>query len=770
MAKPPVSLGFIVVNTMMLWLTVGISSVVLWPIYESVYLAILVAVALLLGSALAVVGVIYRWSSIVVMVSAVAVYLLIGVPLAVPGAALYGVLPTLDGLRSLLAASVVGWKQLVTITLPVGEFEALLVPALFLVFFGAVIGLSLALRAKYGEIAAVVPATIFIIAVAFGAETTDWPFPWALALLISLLVWHIWARWYRRRASIQLLVSAGKNRQSERTDTGAARLGIRTIIGAVLTMLVAAAAGVAAVSVAPVTVEREVVRTAIEKPFDPSSYASPLSAFRTNFQSPLDDPALFTVSGLPKDGLIRIATLDNYDGVVYSVGSGPLSSESGTFVRIPTSFDQSQVTGDPISVAIKIENYQGVWLPTVGKLESVTFGGKSEKSAHGSLFYNDTSGTAVVTKGISQGMRYQLEAVLPEQPSVKQEHMLEPGPASVPPPQLLPDELAFTLSNYIGQAQAPGARLHAMLEGIRTDGYISHGVGDDEPPSRSGHAADRITQLMTDQRMIGDAEQYAVTAALMAGELGFPARVVYGYAPESSGGSGPVIVHGYDASAWIEINTNRFGWVTIDPNPKPRPIPEETPEEIAQVARPQSPVQPPPTEPDFVSDQVQPEIVREEAPEGDSVAGILLIIAQIIGWVLAAAIILLAPFLIIAAAKIRRRRLRRKAPTAIARVSGGWSEFEDAVLDHGFSPPRSSTRTEVAQTVGGTRALVLASVVDRAVFSPDETDDEQANRVWRAVNELRDALAEGRTLRDRIRALISLRSLGSYSGKSLFTR
>src|SRR5690606_7659808 len=202
---------------------------------------------------------------------------------------------------------------------------------------------------------------------------------------------------------------------------------------------------------------------------------------------------------------------------------------------------------------------------------------------------------------------YQLRAVVPPQPAPRLLAALEPGPAAVPTASRLPEVLALTLARYIGDVHSPGARLQAMLEGLRAEGYISHGVDDDEPSSRSGHAADRITELLTGQRMIGDAEQYAVTAALMAGELGFPARVVFGFAPERGSEAGLTTVTGEDVSAWIEVNTSRFGWVTLDPNPDPREIPEEEPEDPTQVARPQSPVQPPPTEPDFEDERLQPD-------------------------------------------------------------------------------------------------------------------------------------------------------------------
>src|SRR5690606_25704383 len=97
-------------------------------------------------------------------------------------------------------------------------------------------------------------------------------------------------------------------------------------------------------------------------------------------------------------------------------------------------------------------------------------------------------------------------------------------PASPSPPEAVVSRLA----EYTRGAEGAGARLVAALDGLARDGYISHGVGAEEPPSRSGHSAERVARLFTDARMIGDAEQYAVAAAIMARQLGFPARVVIG--------------------------------------------------------------------------------------------------------------------------------------------------------------------------------------------------------------------------------------------------
>jgi len=261
--------------------------------------------------------------------------------------------------------------------------------------------------------------------------------------------------------------------------------------------------------------------------------------------------------------------------------------------------------------------------------------------------------------------------------------------------------------------------------------------------------------LLSDQRMIGDAEQYAVTAAIMARELGFPARVVFGFLPDDTG-----IVTGAMVTAWIEVNTAQYGWVTIDPNPPVRPIPEELPEEPDEVSRPQSVIQPPDEERDLTDNQTPVES-QQDVPEGlDDWLIVLIAVGRVLGITLAVLAVVASPFLVIIAAKLRRRQLRRKAATPLQRITGGWRELEDAVVDHGYALPRHATRSELALTVGGERTLHVAEVADRAVFAPREPDAVEAASMWTAVDELTAALDEGKSRWERLRALVSVRSLG----------
>ncbi|MBG6107677.1 transglutaminase domain-containing protein [Frigoribacterium sp. CG_9.8] len=764
-------LAFTAMTILMFWLTVLVASAALWPIYQSAQLVIMIGATVLVGSVIAVSGARYRWSTLRITLATVSVYFLFGVPLAIPDRSLFALLPTLQGELELLQSTALGWKRLLTITLPVGSYESLLVPAFILVLTTTVVGLSVGLRAKWGELGVIAPIGLFITALMFGASTATWPLQLSLGLLASALGWLVWRRWYRRRDSLRLLAAQAVDSDGRpleaATDTSFA--GFRTVMSAGLIVVLAAVGAVAATLTLPPTEQRQVLRTAIEKPFDPRVYASPLSGFRRYEETNAANTTMLTVSGLPIGARLRIATLDTYDGIIYSVGSSLVSSESGLFTRVPARFDQSGTRGSPVSLRILVGDYSGLWLPTVGKFTGISFSGPDASELRNSFYYNDASGTAAVIRPLRSGDRYSLTAVEPRQPSEDQRAALRPGTAEVPRSAGIPDQLSSTLDAWTRSQTTPGARLAAMITAMKQTGYLSHGVDPDLPASRSGHAADRISQLLTDQRMIGDQEQYAVTAALMARQLGFPARVVFGFVPEVNT-QGPTVVLGKDISAWIEVNTAQFGWVTMDPTPPMRDIPAELPKDPTTIARPQPPVQPPIDDPTRPNIQQQPESTQDSAPKDNFFLMVLFAALRLVGWIVLGVAVILAPFLAIVVAKLRRRMLRRRAPTAIQRISGGWQEFEDAVVDHGYDPPPSSTRTEVASKVGGVQSLVLAAVADRAMFSPDLPRDEEADLLWRAVTDLRASLDDGATRRQRIRAAISLRSLGGYSVKRLFRR
>jgi hypothetical protein len=735
-----------------------------WPVYQSADFVTMLVVTLVLGAVVAVLGAVFRWPSIVVGGLIVVVYLATGVQLAVPGeSAASGLLPTAQGFVDLVQGTWLSWKQLVTISVPVGSYEALLVPAFILVLLASAITTTVALRSSVPELAGIPPIVVLIAGIAFGSSTAPTPLWLMLGLFALLLIWNIRLRLRRRTAAVRTL--RGQSGLTVETRRERGTTAVLTATGATVMLVGAAIIGIGATVLVPPSTDRHVVRTAIEQPFDPRAYPSPLSGFRSYFEPASASEPMLSVSGLPADGRIRIATLDTYDGVTYSVGSAAVTSASGSFTRLPYRLDQSGTKGTQTQLTVTVRGYRGPWVPGTGQLEQIRFLGSQSSTLSGAYFYNDVTGTGAVMSALRDGDSYVADSVTPPKLSPAQLTKVEPGSDSVPRPAVIPDELQSTLQKYTAGVTGAGAKLAAALRGLATDGYISHGVGKDEPASRSGHGADRITELLTNVPMLGDQEQYAVTAALMARQLGFPARVAMGFVAPADAGIGAVTFLGSDVSAWIEVQTT-VGWVTVDPTPPVRPVPPKQPEQPTEISRPQTNVQPPVDDAPQQNEeppQAQVDSTPEHAP--NPVLETLLTVLIVIGWTLLVLAVLAAPFLAVIAAKWRRRSLRRSAATPADRIVGGWREFADAAVDHGYEPPPSATRVEFATTIGGTRAAALANVADRAVFSPLAPTTDEADTVWKAVDDLRAQLDRRDTRWKRMLAAVSLRSLG-YRGRT----
>jgi hypothetical protein len=757
------SVAFIAGNTGALLLATTVAAVTLWPVYRNREFVVLVVVTALLGSGIAILGALFRWRAWLVALVTLGVYFLVGVPLAIPGEATQGMLPTLAGMGDLATATALSWKQLVTIVLPVGSYQALLVPALVLVLVSTVVGLSIALRARIGELGALGPLALYVAGIGLGPTVGFAPIETGLALFVALLLWLLWQRAARRRA----LLGLSGARQSARTRESRAGRRLNTARGVLSAALITALAigvGTAAAVAFPVQVPRDVVRARVQQPFDPHDYASPLSEFRSYLRPGQSDAAMLTVTGLPTGGRLRLAALDSYNGIVYS-----LDGAANTFTRLPDRLDQSAVPGYPSTIEVTIDGYAGVWVPGAGQLERIRFTGETGAARADAFYYNDGTGTSAVLGGLGRGDSYTAAAVVPREPDTLAK--LLPGTAVLPTLGVLPDSVEAALAGYVRAGDPPGVQLQAMLDGLKANGYVSHGIRADEPVSRSGHGLDRISQLFTDQPMLGDAEQYAVAAALLARRLGFPARVVVGFVPQPLGAADdptlPVTVRGADISAWIEVQTAADGWVTIDPNPAVRNVPKKKPDQPQIVSRPQTVV--PPIVPSVTEqrDPAAPESVVETPPAPLSPLLALLVSVLIqAGWTLLAVLVVAGPFLVVILAKARRRRLRRNRGPALDRVRGGWREFADTAADFGVDVPVGATRLELAEAVGGQPPLAAAVAVDRAVFAPDRPTQGAVEEIWRMVDGLRAALAAGRTRRDRLRALMSLRSFARYAGRA----
>ena len=750
------SVSRLVGGTLVVWLLLAVASVAWWPIHRSDAMIVAAVTAVVGGTVVALLGAVYRLPAAAVAIATVALFALTGVPAAVPGQA-RGLLPTGQGLLDLFSGVALGWKRLVTISLPVGSYEALLVPFFVTILLATVTAVTVATRASRQELASIPPLVLLAAGIVLGPSRLDTSIALAVVLTGIALVWALTVRHARRAVAVARTI--GARVAVRRSVLRPALVGTGTIVAAAV---VATGLGL----VAPPATSRTVARTDVVKPFDPRDYVSPLSGFRAYEEPAQADATQLRVTGLPQGGFVRVATLDTWDGVAYRVGGPDGSSASGTFERVPTSVDVRGVRGTAVDVGVTVDGYRGVWLPTVGDLESVRFAGTTGDRQRAAFFYDRATSTGAVVGGVGDGTRYDLSAVVPDQPTDEQLAGARPGTAAVPAPRNVPDAVRDTVDATTADAETDGAKLLAMIRALQRNGYVSHGVGDDRA-SRSGHGADRIQELLTAPLMIGDQEQYAVAASLMAQQIGFPTRVVLGFASGGDSGaarpgatvSGVTTLRGSDVTARIEVDTAQWGWVTINPNPAVREIPRDEDQTPKPVTRPETVVPPPPAEQQDQDQQTPPQTDRDTPDQPPLWLQILLAALPWVLGTLGFVALVLLPFVVIVAIKRTRRRRRRRGPDARARITGAWDEYRDALLDHGHAVPAAATRREVGVGAPGDGGSGLAAVADRAVFGPAEADDRAADRMWQATETAIGTLQVGQNRRARFRTAVSTRSL-----------
>ena len=815
-----------------------------WPVYEAAPFVVLAVVTVLAGTGFAVLAAARRWSGPVVLAGTVLLWLVLGVPLAVPAKALWGVVPTPDGLLDLIVTTASGWRQLLTIELPVGDYQALLVPVFVLLLVCSVVATTVGARGgRWAALMVVFPTAVLIAGIVFGGSVAFAPVVVGALFAVEVVVWLALtapvppsARMPGAERLGESVASggggagrdraagrerAGRQDRTGRRDRAGGRSGHGESSGSggsngrrargrswiVVTAVVAAAVAVAGgIALVVPPGDRVVARDAVEQPFDPNDQPSPLSAFRADLKPPADQTVMLTVSGAKPGDRIVTARMDRYDGVVFDVGggggsggsagggsaSGGAADSSGgaLFTRVPERFDG----GDPVpgaelpagpdrTLEIEVGGYRGVWVPTVGSPVSVTFDGPDASALQDALYIGRAVATVADPVGLADGDRYRLVTRDPAPVPAAGLTALTPGPLAVTPGTGVPDAVALRASEWAPASGSPGERLAGILDGLH-GGYVSSGLTG-EVFSRSGHGADRLQEFLTSTPMVGDAEQYAAAAALLAETVGFPARVATGFdipvtdvagADGSAGSTGSagsvgsagspaaIPVTGSDATAWIEVYTAEAGWVAVDPNPEPRPIPDSATDDSTTAVQPPEVVPPASDQLEGPADSAPAQQDDDRPAAPDAVLALVLRILAVAGITLGVLAVLAAPFLTVIGLKLRRRTRRRTRGSARSRAAGGWAEVVDSARDGAIPTPVHATRREAARALGAPEALALAERVDSALYSPVPPSEAELTAIWQASDRERKRLLGDRGLLARLRARVSTRSLRTYHG------
>ncbi|MCV2395613.1 transglutaminase-like domain-containing protein [Actinotalea sp. M2MS4P-6] len=735
-------------DVLVLTVAIALGLLPLVPVFGATTLIAPVVAGLLVGVIVALLSARLRWGAAVTTAAALAAYLLVGPAVAMPDATVLRVLPRPQSLLDLLAGAVTSWKQVLTLDPELGATGVVLVAPFVLALVASLAALSLALRAsrRTGALAAAVPVVVLVVSVLLGTKVTVVPVVAGVAMVLGLVTWASW-----------------------RVGTFAPRRVASLAVVAVVVGALGAVTGPWVVDQRP----RFVLRDEIVPPFDPAAQASPLSAFR-KFVKDWDETDLLTVRGLPEGALVRIATMDAYDGVVWDVAGAEAAEGSGTFRRVGSDVDTQTRRGEIATVEMQVDHLPFVWLPTVGWTRQITFTNPDLRSE---LRYNEATGTAAMVDTLPDGLTWTAEVVVPPVPDADALESAEGGSVVLPELQRVPDEIAAAASDFAGNASRASLIADALAQTLHDEGWFSHGLtAQGQAASLSGHGADRMVSLLS--TMVGDGEQYASAMALMARERGLPARVVLGFRPD--GASDEVTFTGADIQAWVEINYAGYGWVPYFPTPDESRTPEQsTAEEPAaadpQLRQPPPPPQQPVTAPDDDTEQPQTDD-NQDVSEDSQLWAIVGRVALVGGVPL---VLLLGPPLLVGLLKRRRRGRRRRAEEPLRRVVGGWDELLDEATDLRRDLPEQATRRELAVALagsfgsrasgsphGGRRAVgiggpvaTLAVRADAAVFGGAEPNDAEVESYWRQVDDAVSAMRSAVPRRVRWRSRWSVASL-----------
>lgn len=707
-----------------------------------------------LGLAIAYLGARLRWGILTLTGATLGAYLLFGGALALPHTTIVGFIPTIETLRELALGTITSWKQLLTTVPPVAASDGHLVVPLILTLAGGVLTGSLALRARRPAWALVPALVVLVASILLGVAQPAAPLIEGLAFAGVAVAWlSLRASWDGDRAAVRVESAGTSDAASVRSSR------VRRLVAAGGVLAIAAVAGVGAAAFAQPPTHRYILRDFVVPPFDISQYPSPLQSFRGYVRDDADK-TLFTVTGLPEGARVRLATMDAYNGIVYNVADdGAGSSSAFTPVRSNMSPD---ATGTPATVRIDIRELGGVWLPDVGAPREFSFTGSRAADLARSAHFNDATGTAVAPAGLAAGDGYTLETVIPVIPSDAALADVPFASLKMPKQVGIPEKLADLASQATVDAETPIARARALESWLHTDGFFSHGLADDVV-SLSGHGTNRITSLVTGDQMIGDDEQYAVTMALMARQLGMPARVVMGWHPKADDPAETMFTAtGDNLHAWVEIAFQGVGWVPFDPTPDEDNEPnDQTTKPHAnpkpQVLQPPPPAQEPADLPPAIAEDRDQD---EEQSNGIDWLGPVLLYG---GISLGVVVLLALPFIVMGVIKGARRARRRSAARSADRISGGWDELVDSAVDLRAPVVQGATRAESAAIVGATfaqpRVGELATRADLEVYGPGEPSAADVDAFWREVDDIVGGMRGSTSLWQRLRARLSLRSL-----------
>ena len=271
---------------------------------------------------------------------------------------------------------------------------------------------------------------------------------------------------------------------------------------------------------------------------------------------------------LARDGdrpYFTLLTLDRFEGEVWSATERAVDGDN-TVDAMPRPDGLSrrvQTAEHPIDVVI--DDVSTTWLP-------VPYPTASIEGLNGSWFWDDGSLTVRSVDSNTDGQRYRVSR-LEVEPTPAQLRAADSVPDQLTPFLELPDELPQIIIDTAATVTAGTATKYDAAVAIQA--YL-RGPGFDystEAPVEEGYDGggfDVIARFL--ETKAGYCVHFASTMAVLAREIGIPARISIGYTQgspteERVDGVQRVEVDSHDLHSWPELYFEGVGWVPFEPTP-----------------------------------------------------------------------------------------------------------------------------------------------------------------------------------------------------------
>jgi transglutaminase-like putative cysteine protease len=468
-----------------------------------------------------------------------------------------------------------------------------------------------------------------------------------------------------------------------------------------------------------------------------------------------------------------LLTIDRFEGEVWGATDRAVDGDN-TIERMPRpdGLSEDVVTAEH-PITIRVDEVRTTWLPLPYPTSSI-------RGLDGSWFWDDGSLNVRTVDSSTYGQNYEATRLALE-PTPQQLRGAGPPPDGLADALTLPEELPEIIRTTTQQVTAGAASpydaavaIQQYLRGSEFDYSVDAPVNE----GYDGGGFDVIAEFL--EARAGYCVHFASTMAVMAREVGIPARISVGYtagtpSDERVAGLVRVDVDSHDLHAWPELYFQGVGWVQFEPTPGRGTVPAYS-RPGAGEDRPGAVPLAPSSAPNASG---RPEGDPDRALSGQAGAA-----AAAGDWMRTGVLVMVALLIVTAPALARglQRRLRLRRVRSGERSAGAaWEELVASAVDLGIAADARGTPRALAAMVSGRPAfgseaaasalIALRDAVERERYGPDRAAAEatgdggdgsraaSARRLADALDTARTALVADAPTADRARATFLPRSL-----------